>query len=96
LRLDFQHVVDFALDVGEAALAPSMRSSARAVASRALDKASSEILAVRSVSAIRLSALASASAATRRAVSEDSISPISARRFCANNSGALSSSARSA
>ena len=77
-------------------LVPSMRSSARAQASRALESASSEALAARSVSAITLSAAASASAATRRAVSADSISLISARRFSANSAGAFSSSARSA
>ena len=66
-------------------LAPSMRSSARAQASRALDSASSEILAARSVSAITFSAAASASAATRRPLSAASISLISARRFSANN-----------
>ena len=77
-------------------LAASRRSSARAQASRELDSASSEIFASRSVSAIRFSADASASAATRRALSADSISLISARRFSANIAGALSSSARSA
>jgi len=53
-------------------------------------------LGARSVSAITFSAAASVSAATRRALSADSISLISARRFSANNAGALSSSARSA
>ena len=81
MRLEFQHVVNFTLESVRRRLAPSMRSSARAVASRALDNASSEILAARSVSAIAISAAASASAATRRAFSADSISLIRARRF---------------
>ena len=97
MRLDFQHVVDFALDVGEPApgafhalLGAGGRPRARC------ESASSEILAARSVSAITFSAAASASAATRRAASAASISLISARRFSANSAGALSSSARSA
>ena len=66
-----------------------MRSSARAQASRAADKASSEILAPRSVSAMRLSAAANASAATRRAFSAASISLITARRFCGEYGGSV-------
>ena len=73
-----------------------MRSSARAVASRAFDNASSEIFAARSVSAITFSAEASASAAIAAIFSACSISLISALRFSANNAGALSRSARSA
>ena len=69
MRLDFEHVVDFALDVGEPALgAFHALLGAGGWPRAALESASSEIFAARSVSAITVSAAASASAATRRAL----------------------------
>ena len=70
-------------------LAPSWRSSARAASARASPTASSAARAALSASARSFSASASLSAAARRSAVAVSISPISAWRWLANFSGAL-------